>query len=116
MVEPAPGFLQQVNELTHQHGGLVIYDEVITAFRFMYGGAQDYLDVYPDMTALGKIIGGGLPIGAYGGRADIMEKVAPRVYLSSRNNGRKPRFDVSWNCLFRCVSRRRCVRTPKPLR
>ncbi|MGN7312214.1 glutamate-1-semialdehyde 2,1-aminomutase [Alkalicoccobacillus gibsonii] len=77
MVEPAPGFLQQVNELTHEHGGLVIYDEVITAFRFMYGGAQDYLNVYPDMTALGKIIGGGLPIGAYGGRADIMEKVAP---------------------------------------
>ncbi|MDQ0208252.1 glutamate-1-semialdehyde 2,1-aminomutase [Alkalicoccobacillus murimartini] len=77
MVEPAPGFLQQVNELTHQYGGLVIYDEVITAFRFMYGGAQDYLGVYPDMTALGKIIGGGLPIGAYGGRIDIMEKVAP---------------------------------------
>lgn len=77
MVEPAPGFLEQVNELTHQHGGLVIYDEVITAFRFMYGGAQDYLGVYPDMTALGKIIGGGLPIGAYGGRVDIMEKVAP---------------------------------------
>ncbi|TSB45184.1 glutamate-1-semialdehyde 2,1-aminomutase [Alkalicoccobacillus porphyridii] len=77
MVEPAPGFLQQVNELTHKHGALVIYDEVITAFRFMYGGAQDYLGVYPDMTALGKIIGGGLPIGAYGGRVDIMEKVAP---------------------------------------
>jgi glutamate-1-semialdehyde 2,1-aminomutase len=77
IVEPDPGFLEAVNELTHEAGALVIYDEVITAFRFMYGGAQNYLGVEPDMTALGKIIGGGLPIGAYGGRVDIMEKVAP---------------------------------------
>lgn len=77
IVEPAPGFLEAVNEITHDAGALVIYDEVITAFRFMYGGAQNYLGVEPDMTALGKIIGGGLPIGAYGGRVDIMEKVAP---------------------------------------
>ncbi|MBM4765088.1 glutamate-1-semialdehyde 2,1-aminomutase [Bacillus sp. B15-48] len=77
IVQPNPGFLEQVNELTHQAGALVIYDEVITAFRFMYGGAQDLLGVKPDLTALGKIIGGGLPIGAYGGRVDIMEKVAP---------------------------------------
>ena len=56
---------------------MVIYDEVITAFRFMYGGAQDLLRVKPDLTAMGKIIGGGLPIGAYGGRKDIMEHVAP---------------------------------------
>ncbi|MCM3762265.1 glutamate-1-semialdehyde 2,1-aminomutase [Alkalihalobacillus oceani] len=77
IVEPAPGFLEAVNEITHNAGALVIYDEVITAFRFMYGGAQNYLGVEPDMTALGKIIGGGLPIGAYGGRVDIMEKVAP---------------------------------------
>ncbi|WP_100371828.1 glutamate-1-semialdehyde 2,1-aminomutase [Bacillus sp. FJAT-45037] len=77
IVEPEPGFLQAVNELTHEAGALVIYDEVITAFRFMYGGAQNYLGIEPDMTALGKIIGGGLPIGAYGGRVDIMEKVAP---------------------------------------
>ncbi|MFC7372325.1 glutamate-1-semialdehyde 2,1-aminomutase [Fictibacillus iocasae] len=77
IVEPAEGYLEAVNEITHAHGALVIYDEVITAFRFMYGGAQDYLGVKPDMTALGKIIGGGLPIGAYGGRAEIMEKVAP---------------------------------------
>ncbi|MFC4769284.1 glutamate-1-semialdehyde 2,1-aminomutase [Effusibacillus consociatus] len=77
MVHPEPGFLEGINELAHQHGALVIYDEVITAFRFHYGGAQDLLKVYPDMTALGKIIGGGLPIGAYGGRQDIMEKVAP---------------------------------------
>ena len=77
IVEPNPGFLEQVNELTHKAGALVIYDEVITAFRFMYGGAQNLLGVTPDLTALGKIIGGGLPIGAYGGKKDIMEKVAP---------------------------------------
>ncbi len=77
IVEPFEGFLEQVNEISHAKGALVIYDEVITAFRFMYGGAQDMLNVKPDLTALGKIIGGGLPIGAYGGRVDIMEKVAP---------------------------------------
>lgn len=77
IVEPKEGFLQAVNDITHEHGALVIYDEVITAFRFMYGGAQDLLGVKPDMTALGKIIGGGLPIGAYGGKKEIMEKVAP---------------------------------------
>ncbi|MBC1376777.1 glutamate-1-semialdehyde 2,1-aminomutase [Listeria farberi] len=77
MVTPAEGFLEAVNELAHANGSLVIYDEVITAFRFMYGGAQNYLGVIPDLTAMGKIIGGGLPIGAYGGRVDIMEKVAP---------------------------------------
>ncbi|WP_284701580.1 glutamate-1-semialdehyde 2,1-aminomutase [Cytobacillus spongiae] len=77
IVEPFSGFLEQVNELTHQAGALVIYDEVITAFRFMYGGAQDMLGIQPDLTAMGKIIGGGLPIGAYGGKKEIMEKVAP---------------------------------------
>ncbi|MDQ0418830.1 glutamate-1-semialdehyde 2,1-aminomutase [Croceifilum oryzae] len=77
IVPPAPQFLEQVNELVHQAGGLVIYDEVITAFRFHYGGIQNLYGVEPDLTALGKIIGGGLPIGAYGGRRDIMDKVAP---------------------------------------
>ncbi|MCP8970965.1 glutamate-1-semialdehyde 2,1-aminomutase [Ectobacillus ponti] len=77
IVEPKPGFLEQVNELSHTAGALVIYDEVITAFRFMYGGAQNLLGVTPDLTAMGKIIGGGLPIGAYGGRKEIMEQVAP---------------------------------------
>ncbi|QDP39418.1 glutamate-1-semialdehyde 2,1-aminomutase [Radiobacillus deserti] len=77
IVEPLPGFLQQVNDLTHEAGALVIYDEVITAFRFTYGSAQKIVGVEPDMTALGKIIGGGLPIGAYGGRKEIMEQVAP---------------------------------------
>ena len=77
IVEPAPGFLEAVNDITHAAGALVIYDEVITAFRFMYGGAQNLLGIEPDMTALGKIIGGGLPIGAYGGKREIMETVAP---------------------------------------
>lgn len=77
IVEPNPGFLEEVKRLTHEAGSLLIFDEVISAFRFMYGGAQDLLGITPDLTALGKIIGGGLPIGAYGGRADIMEKVAP---------------------------------------
>ncbi|WP_227396963.1 glutamate-1-semialdehyde 2,1-aminomutase [Jeotgalibacillus aurantiacus] len=77
IVEPKEGFLEQINELAHKAGALVIYDEVITAFRFMYGGAQDLLNVKPDLTAMGKIIGGGLPIGAYGGRVDIMEQIAP---------------------------------------
>lgn len=77
IVEPKPGFLEEVNDLTHESGALVIYDEVITAFRFMYGGAQNLLGVTPDLTAMGKIIGGGLPIGAYGGKKEIMESVAP---------------------------------------
>lgn len=77
IVEPKPGFLEQVNKLTHEAGALVIYDEVITAFRFTYGSAQQLYGIEPDLTALGKVIGGGLPIGAYGGRVDIMEQVAP---------------------------------------
>ncbi|MFD2618725.1 glutamate-1-semialdehyde 2,1-aminomutase [Terrilactibacillus laevilacticus] len=77
IVEPDKGFLEAVNKLVHEAGGLVIYDEVITAFRFMYGGAQNLLGVEPDLTAMGKIIGGGLPIGAYGGKKEIMDEVAP---------------------------------------
>ncbi|WP_251942712.1 glutamate-1-semialdehyde 2,1-aminomutase [Staphylococcus sp. Marseille-Q5304] len=77
MVEPKPGFLEEVNQLTHDNGSLVIYDEVISAFRFHYGAAQDLYKVYPDLTAFGKIVGGGLPIGGYGGNQDIMEQVAP---------------------------------------
>jgi glutamate-1-semialdehyde 2,1-aminomutase len=77
IVTPKKGFLQAVNDITHEAGALVIYDEVISAFRFTYGSAQQVYGVEPDMTAMGKIIGGGLPIGAYGGRKDIMEQVAP---------------------------------------
>ncbi|WP_353948258.1 glutamate-1-semialdehyde 2,1-aminomutase [Sporolactobacillus sp. Y61] len=77
MVMPKPGFLEAINKIAHQAGAIVIYDEVITGFRFMYGGAQNYLGVIPDLTAMGKIIGGGLPIGAYGGPKKIMDEVAP---------------------------------------
>lgn len=77
MVMPQPGFLEAINRIAHKAGSVVIYDEVITAFRFMYGGAQNYLGVTPDLTAMGKIIGGGLPIGAYGGKKEIMDEVAP---------------------------------------
>ncbi|WP_413488626.1 glutamate-1-semialdehyde 2,1-aminomutase [Carnobacterium divergens] len=77
MVAPVPGFLEAVNEIAHEFGALVIYDEVITNFRFRYGAAQDMLGVIPDLTAFGKSIGGGLPIGAYGGPDKIMNTVAP---------------------------------------
>lgn len=70
-------FLQAVRELTRQHGALLIFDEVITGFRVAWGGAQALYNVQPDLTCFGKIIGGGLPVGAYGGRRDIMQLVAP---------------------------------------
>ena len=77
IVEPNPGFLELVHATAEEKGALTIYDEVITAFRFHYGGAQNLLGLTPDLTALGKVIGGGLPIGAYGGRKEIMDTVAP---------------------------------------
>lgn len=77
IVNPLPGYLEAMAHLTHQAGALLIFDEVITAYRFHYGSAGDLLGVIPDLYALGKIIGGGLPAGAYGGRQDIMEYVAP---------------------------------------
>lgn len=77
IVEPKEGYLKEVHRIAHEKGALIVYDEVITAFRFHYGGAQDMLGLVPDLTALGKIIGGGLPIGAYGGKKEIMETVAP---------------------------------------
>lgn len=77
IVEPKTGFLEEVHRIAEEKGALIVYDEVITAFRFHYGGAQDMLGLEPDLTALGKIIGGGLPIGAYGGKQEIMETVAP---------------------------------------
>ncbi|RNF38180.1 glutamate-1-semialdehyde 2,1-aminomutase [Planococcus salinus] len=77
IVEPREGFLEEVHRIAKEKGTLIVYDEVITAFRFHYGGAQDLLGLTPDLTALGKIIGGGLPIGAYGGKKEIMETVAP---------------------------------------
>jgi glutamate-1-semialdehyde 2,1-aminomutase len=77
VVPPAPGFLEGLREITSHDGALLIFDEVITGFRLHYGGVQTLLGVEPDLTCLGKIIGGGLPVGAYGGQKEIMEMVAP---------------------------------------
>ena len=77
VVLPEPGFLAALQEAPRQHGALLIFDEVITGFRVGYGGAQALYNVKPDLTTLGKIIGGGFPVGAFGGRRDIMELLAP---------------------------------------
>ncbi len=76
-VPPDAGFLEGLREITTEHGALLVFDEVMTGFRISYGGAQEKFGVTPDLTTLGKIIGGGLPVGAYGGRRDIMSMVAP---------------------------------------
>jgi glutamate-1-semialdehyde 2,1-aminomutase len=76
-VPPASGFLEGLRELTARHGALLIFDEVMTGFRVALGGAQERFGIRPDVTTLGKIIGGGLPMAAYGGRAEIMRKIAP---------------------------------------
>ncbi len=77
LVLPLPGFLEKLRELTKKYGALLIFDEVMTGFRVALGGMQERVGITPDLTCLGKIIGGGLPVGAYGGRRDIMEHVAP---------------------------------------
>lgn len=76
-VPPAPEYLQSLRDLTSRAGALLIFDEVMTGFRVAYGGAQELYGIRPDLTTLGKIIGGGMPVAAYGGRADIMNLVAP---------------------------------------
>jgi len=77
VVPPKPGYLEGLREITSRHGILLIFDEVITGFRLAPGGAQELYRITPDLTTLGKILGGGLPIGAYGGREEIMDRVAP---------------------------------------
>lgn len=76
-ITPKPDFLNSLSKLTKENDALLIFDEVMTGFRLSYGGAQEYFGITPDLTTLGKIIGGGLPVGAYGGRKEIMEMVAP---------------------------------------
>jgi glutamate-1-semialdehyde 2,1-aminomutase len=76
-IPPAPGFLQTLREVCDQHGSLLIFDEVMTGFRVALGGAQALYHIKPDLTTLGKIIGGGMPVGAFGGRRDIMQHIAP---------------------------------------
>jgi glutamate-1-semialdehyde 2,1-aminomutase len=89
VVPPSEGFLQGLRDITNEYGALLIFDEVITGFRLAKGGAQEYYNVIPDLTTLGKIIGGGLPVGAYGGRKDIMEMLAPAgpVYQAGTLSG-----------------------------
>jgi glutamate-1-semialdehyde 2,1-aminomutase len=77
VVPPVPGFLEGLRALTKDHGAILIFDEVITGFRVAHGGAQALYGIQPDLTVLGKVIGGGLPVGAYGGRRDLMALVAP---------------------------------------
>ena len=86
---PQPGFLRGLRELCTKYGALLVFDEVITGFRLSYGGAQERFDIMPDLTTFGKIIGGGLPVGAYGGRADIMKHIAPEgeVYQAGTLSG-----------------------------
>jgi glutamate-1-semialdehyde 2,1-aminomutase len=89
VVLPTENFLQGLRSITKEYGSLLIFDEVITGFRLTRGGAQEYYNVMPDLTTLGKIIGGGLPVGAYGGRKDIMEMLAPAgpVYQAGTLSG-----------------------------
>jgi glutamate-1-semialdehyde 2,1-aminomutase len=76
-IEPVPGYLEEMRRISEEDGALLIFDEVMTGFRVSAGGAQEHYRVRPDLTTLGKVIGGGLPVGAYGGRREIMERVAP---------------------------------------
>jgi len=89
VVPPRPGYLEKARELTAAHGALLIFDEVISGFRVAYGGAQALLKITPDLTCLGKIIGGGLPVGAFGGREDVMRRLAPEgeVYQAGTLSG-----------------------------
>ncbi len=88
-IVPDAGFLEGLREITREQGALLVFDEVMTGFRIAYGGAQEKFGITPDLTTLGKIIGGGLPVGAYGGRRDIMEMVAPAgpVYQAGTLSG-----------------------------
>ena len=89
VVPPVPGFLASLRELTEKFGIVLIFDEIITGFRVSYGGAQALYKIKPDITTLGKIIGGGLPVGAYGGKAEIMEQISPAgpVYQAGTLSG-----------------------------
>ena len=89
VVPPVDGYLEGLRELTTQHGALLVFDEVMTGFRVDRASAQGRYGVTPDLTCLGKVIGGGLPVGAYGGRGDVMAAVAPEggVYQAGTNSG-----------------------------
>jgi len=89
LVPPADGYLKALRKLTEQHGVILIFDEVMTGFRVAYGGAQTLYEITPDLTCFGKVIGGGLPVGAYGGKKEIMSQIAPQgsVYQAGTLSG-----------------------------
>ncbi|MFO7597024.1 MAG: glutamate-1-semialdehyde 2,1-aminomutase [Desulfocurvibacter africanus] len=106
LVLPKPGFLEGLREITRQYGALLIFDEVITGFRVDFGGAQKRFGIQPDLTCLGKIIGGGFPVGAYGGRRDIMQRIAPcgDVYQAGTLSG-NPVAMAAGTCTLELLSR-----------
>jgi len=89
LVPPEPGFLETLRKLTQDHGAILIFDEVMTGFRVAYGGGQALYGITPDLTCMGKVIGGGLPVGAYGGKSEIMSQIAPEgpVYQAGTLSG-----------------------------
>lgn len=100
-IPPVEGFLQGLREICDQHKALLIFDEVMTGFRVAQGGAQDYYDIKPDLTTLGKIIGGGMPVGAFGGRKDVMQYIAPTgpVYQAGTLSGNPIAMAAGLACL-----------------
>jgi glutamate-1-semialdehyde 2,1-aminomutase len=107
VIAPAPGFLAFLRDITEKNGALLIFDEVITGFRVARGGAQELFKIQPDLTCLGKILGGGLPLGAFGGRADIMDMLAPDgpVYQAGTLSG-NPLAVAAGLAMLKALSRR----------
>jgi len=107
VVPPAPGYLESVRDLTRRHGALLIFDEVISGFRLAAGGAQELYGVMPDLTTLGKIAGGGLPVGVYGGSRELMEKIAPAgpVYQAGTLSGNPLAMEAGIAMLDRIAKR-----------
>lgn len=103
VVPPQPGFLEGLRELTTAHGALLIFDEVMTGFRVDYGCAQNYYGITPDLTCLGKVIGGGLPVGAFGGKREIMEQIAPAgpIYQAGTLSGNPLAMTAGYETLVR---------------
>lgn len=103
VVPPQPGFLEGLRKLTEENGTVLIFDEVMTGFRVDYGCAQEYYGIKPDLTCLGKVIGGGLPVGAFGGKREIMEKIAPAgpIYQAGTLSGNPLAMTAGYETLSR---------------
>lgn len=103
VVPPQPGFLEGLRKLTEENGTVLIFDEVMTGFRVDYGCAQEYFGIKPDLTCLGKVIGGGLPVGAFGGKREIMEKIAPSgpIYQAGTLSGNPLAMTAGYETLSR---------------